>query len=315
MWDADQAYSLFVQVIHLIALRDPIITPYHTHYNLIQLSFMQALNAQTPKNVSRRLAAVSSILFRDIIAVASGLRPSFLLDYLIIDYNQLATIICTGLDLLPHQLATQQLCLLTLGDCCLVTNVTMLPKGQLSHPLFIEFDSNPKGGMNARWANEIEQATRQNKVEALIAAVLAQLQLPPGSIAMRIPILDLESISQNVDIVMPTLNGWFLGYPVSYAVHDMVNAQSASRCLSTTTLRLYSVFTKLTSLRSSLNNVEVERSPLFSFSLPANLVESDEWRERRKEWEKTLRKQHKTAEDLWGKLSIEGSACMRGIAL
>lgn len=169
--------------------------------------------------------------------------------------------------------------------------------------------------MAARWANDSEQAALQIKLDALRVEVLAQL--PPSS-AIRVPLVDLDAISRKIEVTMPTLNGWLLGYPVCYAVHDMVNAESASRCLSTTTLKLYSVFTALHKDRLSTKSGVTEDLPLFAFSVPINLIESDQWREREQQWDKTLRKQHKAAllaGALCRNLIIEATTCMRGIVL
>ncbi len=174
--------------------------------------------------------------------------------------------------------------------------------------------------MTPRWANVEEQTRMQNKVEAVVAAVLAQAS-PFSLRAARPAVIDLESISRNVgNVTMPTLNGWFLGYPVCYAVHDLVNAESISRCLSTTTLKLYSILTKLDYPTPSGQSLDKEKgnAVLLAFSLPVNLVESDEWRERNEGWEETLRTRHRealAAEIPWTRLSIEETTCMKGIAL
>ncbi|KAL4525018.1 hypothetical protein Ndes2526B_g07199 [Nannochloris sp. 'desiccata'] len=285
-------------------------------FNEAHSLFLQTLRSQAPKNISRRLAAVSGTLLRDILAVASGLRPSFLLDYLVIDSERLVSIISTGLDLLPQQLLeTQQLCVLALDNCCLVTNLKIFHEGQ-SFPLFIEFEDNiGGGGMTVRWANSSEEAAMQNNLFALRYAVLAQL---PPLLATRVPIIDLDAISRTLEVTMPTLNGWLLGYPVCYAVHDMANAESASRCLCTTTLKLYSVFTKLEKILASKESKDAVVSPLFAFSVPMQLVESDRWQERKHQWEETLRKRHNKAIAvgiLLKNLIIEETTCMRGIAL
>jgi hypothetical protein len=169
--------------------------------------------------------------------------------------------------------------------------------------------------MTARWANDSEQAAIQNKLVALRAVVLAQL---PASLATRVPTLDLDTISCKIGVTMPTLNGWLLGYPVCYAVHDTANAESASRCLSTTTLKFYSVFTELQKNKLLRKSEGAEDSPLFAFSMPRNLIESDQWREQKQKWDKTLQKRHEAALStgtVWGNIIIEETTCMRGIAL
>jgi Domain of unknown function (DUF4504) len=284
-----------------------------------QLPFMQILKSDFPKDTYRRLASASGNLLQDISAVVSGLRPSFLLDYLVIEPIYLTSVVRTVLALFPRELAKQQgLCILTLDDCCLITNLKPFQEGHTpQHPLFIEFDTNAQGaGMTARWASEEEQTAMQSKLVAVTRAVLAQL--PSASSRTHVPIINLDLILQNVGLTMPTLNGWFLGYPVTYAVHDMSNAESASRCLSTTTLKLYSVFTRLHKTTHLEKSLKKQNAPLFAFSLPVNLVESDKWRERKQEWEESLRNRHKkaiSAEIPWDPLRIEETTSMRGISL
>jgi hypothetical protein len=322
MWNADQAHLLFLSVSsndvhHLNPILDCCINATLTS----NCQFVQIIEQNFPKNSSRRrIAAASRTLLRDIVAVASGLRPAFLLDYLTIEPKEVAVLVETTLTLIPRQLITMtKLCVLTLDACCLVANlkVPALNGEMQQHPLFIEFESNATGGgMTPRWANEEKQTAMQNKFKAVLDAVLAHV--PPVSPTPHVPIIDLDSISKNIGVTMPTINGFFLGYPVCYAVHDMVNAESASRCLSTTTLKLYSVFTKLDEVASSQKFEEGEDAPLFAFSLPVILDKSDEWRERKGVCFETLRTQHKealAAEIPWSRLRIDETTCMRGIAL
>lgn len=215
-----------------------------------------------------------------------------------------------GLDLLPSNLPLPQLCIVAQDDACLVANCKLL---QTLHPLFIEFISKAHGGVGARWANEEEQGVLQQKLATSVKAILDDAH----NSADRVPIIHLDSLINTISInslAMPTFNGCMLGYPVCYAVHDLLEAQAASRCLSTTTLRLFSVFTSLKPRIESEN----DDSPLFSFSLPLELRENEIWGSRRRAWEAALRQRHAAAVAAgmpWGQLSIEETSCMRGIAL
>ena len=121
---------------------------------------------------------------------------------------------------------------------------------------------------------------------------------------------------------MPTLNGCLLGYPVVYAVHDMNGAQAASRSLSTSTLKLYSVSSSL--LHSFTgekgHHSQLMNEGLLSFSVPAEMARDEVWlQQRQQQWTTGLRQRHAAAVETlgmpWGKIYITESSCMRGIAL
>lgn len=60
--------------------------------------------------------------------------------------------------------------------------------------------------------------------------------------APGVAVVDLEQL---VGLpVMPTLNGWLLGYPIIYVVKDVDESQLAAKCLSTTDITVCQVKSK-----------------------------------------------------------------------
>ena len=273
------------------------------------LSFQQVLQSLCSGNKSRRLRSASQPLFIDIIAIASGLRPAFLLDYAHISPEDLSRLILAAIELLPASLPVPNLCILEQDDACLITNCELI---KTLSPLFVQFMWQNHGGVVASWASVEEQAALQQKLAGIIEILVATKFNPLNQIL----IIHLESLfNPTNELIMPTLNGCLLGYPVCYAVHDLHEAQAASRCLSTTTLRLFSIFTSLGTHSEKYSN---GNSPLLSFSLPSDLIENEEWGRKFSAWEASLRQRHELAVAAgipWGPISIQETSCMRGIAL
>lgn len=74
--------------------------------------------------------------------------------------------------------------------------------------------------------------------------------------------------------VMPTLNGWLLGYPIIYVVKDVDEAQLAARCLSTTDITVCQVKSKaLTdSGKAAVTDLFPAELTLSAFSVPTHML-------------------------------------------
>ena len=62
-----------------------------------------------------------------------------------------------------------------------------------------------------------------------------------------------------------------------------------------------------------------ERHGIFGYTAPpAELAADAEWAQRRRSWEEALRRRHAAAVEAgvpWGRLTVEETSCMRGVAL
>lgn len=87
--------------------------------------------SSTPQAVarggSRQLRASCPRLFRDLLAVLSGLRPSFMLDYGLLQPEQLATAAARLAATLGLQPVAAVCCVAVLGGCCYVVRPEALP--------------------------------------------------------------------------------------------------------------------------------------------------------------------------------------------
>ena len=94
--------------------------------------------------------------------------------------------------------------------------------------------------------------------------------------ASRIPpVLYLDGILKSQALTMPTVNGWLLGYPVTYVVPDEDAATRIQRILSCSTLLVYSIF--IMDGEHALKQDNDDRWVLSSFSIPASLTNVDNY--------------------------------------
>lgn len=235
-----------------------------------------------------------------------------MLDYMLVDPVQLAEMV--------HELALQlhvavKLCVAVVTDCCLVVNAAALPQAA---PMFICFAPGTSGGgLAAQWASKSESSDTWQQLQRVREALLAPQSASVD--AHRLPIVHLHQLPACP--CMPTVNGYLLGYPAVYVVHDLEEAQAASRCLSATTLCLHTVQAQLSlpSKGASVGKLDSAGSSLLAFSVPAQLCGSSAWVAALQAWQQGMQARRGLAVQSgyvpWGAVRLEQTSCMRGIAL
>ncbi|KAJ7556258.1 hypothetical protein O6H91_05G076300 [Diphasiastrum complanatum] len=225
----------------------------------------------------------------DLLAVFSGLRPLVMVDYL----PQVPNL---------HQQLGDILCHLT-QECGEVAPVLVMHIEECSYLFhevelhdymqwaltrnsglkFVVLDDGP-----ARMASSIEEVTTLaefKKFEQILSHLCSarcktlmgktlegcSLEVPFGKISP----LDMGRFFQSSSIVLPTLNGWLLGYPIIYLFKECAVSQ-AQRCLSTEQLQHYRLYAdskllRLVSTRSANNRLEGIQEELMSFTVPREL--------------------------------------------
>ena len=260
-----------------------------------------------------RTTFVAHQLLVDIAALLSHLRPGFLLDYAVLYPEELHHII---LDIVSPQFASDLAIVVLHDGCCLVVNKQTLPDILMHPPMFIEFTErhhNHGGLLVPAWmaagtdgtATATDTVSAKDRLQASVRSILTA-----GTAIVQ----HGTNTCKDGGLTMPTLNGCLLGYPVSYVVNNIDHAQAASRCLSTTTLRLFTV-------KCTFGGLD-EEMVLMSFSVPTAMVGGGGFEERKKAWIKRLKEKHREAIEHrgmpWGRmLRVEETVCddMRGIAL
>ncbi|XP_010238368.1 uncharacterized protein LOC100824223 isoform X3 [Brachypodium distachyon] len=85
-------------------------------------------------------------------------------------------------------------------------------------------------------------------------------------------VLDLSAILENTQIALPSLNGWLLGYPVTYLFRNE-SAEAATQNLSKHSLHIYRIYV----VRSPHSDAKPSEEELLSFSVPCEMsVRRDE---------------------------------------
>lgn len=237
------------------------------------------------------------------LAVLSGLRPGFMLDYAALAPERLAAAAASLAGAL--QLPAAGLCVVALGDCAYLVRPGMLPglgpcgasavaPGAAAPPvMLVAFD----GSRAARWADGAEAAQAAAQLGALRAGLVlaAEQSARVGSCCCGggIPVVEASSIPGWQRVVPPTASGYLLGYPALYLCHSLEGAQAATRCLSSGGLCLHSVSCRLR-LPPEMEALE-EGQPLLAFSVPAELATAAEWHACRDAWQARLQQQHHLA--------------------
>lgn len=116
--------------------------------------------------------------------------------------------------------------------------------------------------------------------------------------------IDLSNCMENTDILVPTLNGWLLGYPVVY-LFGKDHISDAIYNLSTKYLHIFQVFV----CRNSNLNKGSQTEELLSFSVPYDLStrgSKEQWAEAfvaqmQAKWER--------CPNVWKSLKMEVSEC------
>ncbi|CAM0952419.1 unnamed protein product [Alopecurus aequalis] len=79
-------------------------------------------------------------------------------------------------------------------------------------------------------------------------------------------VVDLSAFVENTQIALPSLNGWLLGYPITYLLRNE-SAEAATRNLSKHSLHIYRIY--VTRIRHS--DTKQSEEELLSFSVPCNM--------------------------------------------
>lgn len=185
----------------------------------------------------------------------------------------------------------------------------------IPEPMFVVFDRLSKGSVAARWACEIEARSIHQSIQEVYKAIVEACRQNGGthpSSLSSVPIIDLGSVIG--DLTLPTLNGCLLGYPAVYVVKDEDEGQAASRYLSSSTLRLHSVFADI------LGKKGIRRGTgdsMISFSLPIDLEGEEAWALQKNAWRACLQERHAAAQELvpYGPFDVIETSHMRCVAL
>lgn len=187
------------------------------------------------------------------------------------------------------------------GGCLLVGNLrSILSEGTragsgLGPPTIIEFVQPPNGDMRCALRRVAQCVQLEVQMQAFVQLVNDAVAATAGSsdagsaitsssaVPARRPLfIDLDAVKQASLPLMPTLNGWLLGYPFVYWVDSRAAADAACRHLSSTTLVLYRVELHpsaqlIAELRGCSAAEALLREPplLCAFSIP-EYVSSDE---------------------------------------
>ncbi|THU50571.1 hypothetical protein C4D60_Mb06t21650 [Musa balbisiana] len=99
----------------------------------------------------------------------------------------------------------------------------------------------------------------------LNALVLGFANLRRHSAPQPADVIDLCSFLQDVRITLPSLNGWLLGYPVTY-LFSKEHAEKASFNLSTKSLRIFKIF-----ICRKTSGSQLYENELMSFTVPCDM--------------------------------------------
>lgn len=237
--------------------------------------------------------------------------------------------------LLESMLLSQQLSLcvvyVTDADCSLLVDIQAV---QSIQPMFITFDRNSDNGLlSCHWASSEQTQELHNKLKHTIDSMMHSYKESKKKVNDQcdsIAVITIDSSQKDGTITStslrrhslaaPTIHGCLLGYPAVYAVNDIEGAHAASRWLSTSTLRLYSVRTDV-SVPGTASIMSNGTDALLSFSLPVELESSSmEWKNRIKEWCDELKARHRRARCelgiAWSDMDIRQNICtLQGVAL
>ncbi|KAH8954690.1 hypothetical protein BDL97_08G093300 [Sphagnum fallax] len=244
-----------------------------------------SLQQQVSQMKLRLRASVRRRLALDILAVSTGVRSVVLLDYL--PYNP--PFLRQFCDLLQHlsQEVIEMVLLRVLdmeGCAYLVHPLYMLDFMEQSlnascQIMFVSLDEDlPKRVCQAEHEIVVKHlCVVKNQLSSLLLAHSNFNTEEPSrhkEAEDKLPMLEAGSILSNSDILLPTLNGWLLGYPVVY-IFKRERASHAGRCLAAGTLHLYQVLVSsiLPGIIKPEGNAEMllDEDELLSFSVPSEL--------------------------------------------
>ncbi|XP_073002885.1 uncharacterized protein [Typha latifolia] len=235
-------------------------------------------------------------LLNDILFLCTGLRPVVLVDY---DGTmpQLQENLCALLCIAQKEsVILHPLRVMVIEDTAYITHVKALAEHVSSslsaqqQLLLVDLEQNPPKMLSC--VEEKEIASEFAKVQSLFSLTfpfetskdLSSVQPPmatlnkeslkcktvdvscSGELERASEAIDLLDFLQDAQITLPSLNGWLLGYPVTY-LFSKKNAEQAMRNLSTQSLHIFKVFVSR-NRKSSSRNFEDE---LMSFTVPCGM--------------------------------------------
>ncbi|KAM0913806.1 hypothetical protein ACQ4PT_011916 [Festuca glaucescens] len=198
-------------------------------------------------------------LLNDILVLCTGLRPVILMDYGG-TMPQLQDNLCS---LLHH--ARQEASILNplrvmvINDMLYVIHVKGLaehvsPNARSQHQLaFVDLEKSCCKLLANTEKNEtmMELLSIQDRFSATFSTLIIEANVKPGAAdvecsVISIPdttslIIDLTAFLESTRIALPSLNGWLLGYPITYLFRNET-AEAATKNLSNHSLHIYRIF-------------------------------------------------------------------------
>lgn len=264
-------------------------------------------------------------LIRDIAAVASGIRPAFLIDYgLVLAPQELAA----AVDIVVQNLSasttvpSRKVCIFELDQTLLVASIDDLCCHEYGlsqrHRNFMLFKTHSVSGqgqdyvckkvLRVCWATETERSEIQDSVRKL-GLELRDLVQRRSTVTTEpvVTVLDLSSqreheamdgktILTRFGLSPPTFYGCILGYPAVYIVSDQTSALTASRLLSSKHLLIRQFYSGMNLGPRRPVRDEI-LPPLFSFSIPVCLDDDASWRPVYEKWYNCLKARQDSIEE------------------
>ncbi|EFJ37524.1 hypothetical protein SELMODRAFT_403918 [Selaginella moellendorffii] len=172
-------------------------------------------------------------LARDLFFVLVGVRPLVMIDYLPYSANLLQLLtslvnsVCEAFK--GWRLMSMDESMIYFLHAANLEEYMESSLGDESWLSFIILDDGP-----ARMATQLEEQS----VKATLKRLQARLSQSLAEESRECSLIDFNHGLSELDISIPTCNGWLLGYPVIY-VFSKDKASQASRCLSSVHLCLY----------------------------------------------------------------------------
>ncbi|KAM0913808.1 hypothetical protein ACQ4PT_011916 [Festuca glaucescens] len=223
-------------------------------------------------------------LLNDILVLCTGLRPVILMDYGG-TMPQLQDNLCS---LLHH--ARQEASILNplrvmvINDMLYVIHVKGLaehvsPNARSQHQLaFVDLEKSCCKLLANTEKNEtmMELLSIQDRFSATFSTLIIEANVKPGAAdvecsVISIPdttslIIDLTAFLESTRIALPSLNGWLLGYPITYLFRNET-AEAATKNLSNHSLHIYRIFV----VRHLHSDAKQSEEELLSFSVPCDM--------------------------------------------
>jgi hypothetical protein len=160
--------------------------------------------------------------------------------------------------------------------------------------MFVAFD-----GSRARWAAGGEAAEAAAALQALrrglLAAVKQQQQHTGGdgggaAAHPALQVVHADALPGWQAVAPPTASGFLLAYPALYLCHSLEEVQAATRGLSSGSLCLHQLACALAA--AGVPQLDPWEQPLLAFSVPAELVSTQEWEQCLAGWRGALEARH-----------------------